>query len=170
MKHVVLSFFILSAWTVSRGQELLTISDTVNHFSIGVPVGWVYGVPHDRSVTFMAYKQTLNALNIARENFNIHIVHRGNKDLEKTYKEFLAVIGKANGFKIISEGDPVIKARKYKSLIETHKNPLNNEDLHNYVFFTNNNGEVLILTMVSASTNFEANRKLFDTIAMSLSY
>jgi hypothetical protein len=170
MKHIALIFFVLSSCKVSVGQELITIRDTINHFSIGVPVGWIYGVPTDKSVTFAAYRQKLNGPNWPKENFNINIIRRGDKDLEKTYKEFLAAIGKVNGFLIIDQADTVINGRRYKSLIETHINPLNNERLHNYVLFANNNGKILILTMVTTSSNFETFKTLFDTIALSLSY
>jgi hypothetical protein len=40
----------------------------------------------------------------------------------------------------------------------------------NYVLFTNKNGEILILTMVTTSENFEKFKTLFDSIALSLNY
>jgi hypothetical protein len=161
---------MLLTWAISYGQELVTIRDTVNHFSIGVPAGWKSGTPANKFVLFVAYRQPLNEQDLPIENFNINILHRQEVDLEKSYQQFLKSVGQAEGFKIIEEGNKMVNGRKYKTLIETHKNPMNNEDMHNHVLFTNNNGEILILTMVAASSKFEKVRELFDRIAISLSY
>src|SRR5688572_4754708 len=124
MKHIILSILIISTCTISFGQELVTIRDTVNHFAIGVPVGWRYGVPTDKSVTFIALRQKLNEQDLPRENFNINILHRDEIDLEKSFKEFLESVGKAEGFTVLEQGDKIIKNRKYKYLIETHRNKI----------------------------------------------
>jgi hypothetical protein len=170
MKQLTLSILILSTWTLGFGQELVTIRDTVNHFAIGVPVGWRYGVPADKSVTFIALRQKLNEQDLPRENFNINILQRDETDLEKSYASFLESVGRAEGFNIIDQGEKIIKDRKYKYLVETHKNKVSKEDMNNYVLFTNNNGAILILTMVTTSTNFEKFKGLFDSIGLSLSY
>jgi hypothetical protein len=170
MKYAAIIIFTLSAWTICSGQELATIRDTVNHFEIGVPVGWRYGVPADKSVTFMALRQKQTDEDVPRENFNINIVHRDETDLTKSYQQFLESIGKSEGFRIIEQGDKTIKNRNYKYLLETHKNRLSKEDMHNYVLFTNNGGEILILTMVTTSDNFTKFRDLFGAIGLSLLY
>ncbi len=169
MKYALI-FVLTIAWTTCVGQELVTIRDTVNHFEIGVPVGWRYGIPADKSLTFMALRQKLNDQDVPRENFNLNILHRDEANLNKSYGEFLESIGKADGFKIIEQGEKVIKDRKYKYLIETHKNRISREDMSNYVLFANNNGEILILTMVTTSEHFETFKSLFDSIAQSLRY
>jgi len=170
MRLLILIILILSTYTVTYGQELVIIQDTVNHFSIGIPVGWRYGIPTDKSVTFIALRQKLNDQDLPRENFNINILHRDEIDLEKSYKQFLESVGKAEGFKIIDQGDKIVRERKYKYLIETHKNKISKEDMNNYVLFANNEGEIHILTMVTTSDNFERFRELFDSIAKSLVY
>ena len=45
------------------------VRDTVNRFEIGVPIGWRYGVPINRSVAFMAVREAQNEqdfLSVAR--------------------------------------------------------------------------------------------------------
>ena len=42
--------------------------------------------------------------------------------------------------------------------------------MSNYVLFTNKDGEILILTMVTTSENFDKFKSLFDSIALSLTY
>jgi hypothetical protein len=170
MKYTIIIILTISTWTTCVGQELATIRDTVNHFEIGVPVGWRYGVPVDKSVTFMALRQKQNDQDVPRENFNLNILHRDEVDLNKSYGQFLESVGKAEGFKITDQGEKIIKNRKYKYLIETHKNKVSKEDMSNYVLFTNNDGEILILTMVTTSENFKKFKSLFDSIALSLSY
>ncbi len=169
-KHLLLFILILSSSAICFGQELIAIRDTVNHFEVGVPAGWRYGVPADKSLTLIALRQKQNDQDVPRENFNLNIIHRDEISLDLTYQQFLESIGKAEQFRIIEQGEKIIKERKYKYLIETHKNKISKEDMSNYVLFTNNDGEILILTMVTISANFEKFRPLFDTIALSLTY
>jgi hypothetical protein len=170
MKKLILSILFLASWTLTVGQELMTIRDTVNHFAIGVPFGWRYGVPADNSVTFIALRQKLDDQDFPRENFNVNILQMEETDLEKSFSDFLESVGQAEGFKVIEKGEKIIQDRKYKYLIEIHKNKISKEDMNNYVLFTNNNGEILILTMVTTSTNFEKYKTLFDSVGLSLSY
>ena len=160
----------LSICTASLGQELALVRDTVNDFEIGVPVGWRYGVPTDKSLSFIALRQKESDADVPRENFNINIVHRDETDLGKSYRQFLKSIGSAEGFKVIEQGDTTINGRSYKYLVETHKNSISREDMSNYVLFTNNKGKVLVLTMVTVAANFQRYRPLFDKVASSLRY
>lgn len=171
MKNFLLTFLIfVSIKTVSFGQELAILQDTVNNYQIGVPVGWKYGVPADRSLALMAFRQKQTEEDVPRENFNLNILRSDEISLDATYKKFLESIGTAEGFTIIEQGDTVINDRKYKYLIESHKNKYSKEDMHNYVLFTNREGTILILTMVTISPNFETYKALFDKIALSLHF
>ncbi|WP_162056484.1 hypothetical protein [Pontibacter pamirensis] len=156
--------------TASFGHELALVRDTVNNFEVGVPVGWRYGVPVDKSVSFIALRQKESGTDVPRETYNINIVHRAETDLDNTYRQFIENIESAEGFKIIEEGDTLINDRSYKYLIETHKNSISKEDMNNYVLFTNNKGKLLILTMVTISPNFQSYKPLFDKIASTLRY
>ena len=171
MKHVTLSIFsALFFSTVGFGQELVMVNDTINKFQIGVPVGWRYGIPKDNSVTFMALRQKTNESDKPRENFNINILHHKEVDFNESYTQFIASIGKTDGFRIIEQKDKVIGDRKYKYLLETHKNHVSQEEMTAYILFTNDNGEVLMLTMVTTTENINRYLLLFDRIAASLKY
>lgn len=160
--------FSLFVFRSVSGQELQIVRDTVHHFEIGVPVGWRYGALANNSIELVAYRQKLTDQDVSRENYNVNVLQKAEKDLEKSFIQFKESIGKAEGFKIIEQGDVLINETAYKYLIETHKNNISKEDMHNYVFFTNNEGKIYILTMVTVSSNFERFKDLFATIAGSL--
>lgn len=160
----------MCSWATSFGQELLMVRDTVNRFEIGVPIGWRYGVPINRSVAFMAVREAQNEQDFPRENFNINILNRDEVDLATTYGHFLESIGKTEGFKILEQGEKIVNDRKYKYLIETHKNKISKEDMTDYVLFTNDQGRILILTTVTTSENFEKFKNLFESIGLSLKF
>lgn len=168
----IILFLILNLYslTTSIGQELVMVRDTVNRFEVGVPIGWRYGVPFNRSVAFMAVREAQNELDFPRENFNINILIRDEVDLDTSYGHFLESIGKTEGFKILEQGEKIVNDRKYKYLIETHKNKISKEDMTDYVLFTNDQGKILILTTVTISENFENFKDLFESIGSSLKF
>jgi hypothetical protein len=170
MRYWIIIILTITTWSTCLGQELAIIRDTVNNFEIGVPIGWRYGVPEDNSVTFLALRKKQNDLDVPRENFNLNILYRDEVDLNKSFSQYLESVGKAEGFRILDQGERKIKNREYKYLIETHKNRISKEEMCNYVLFTNKNGEILILTIVTTSENFEKFKTLFDSIALSLNY
>lgn len=170
MKYTIIFILTIATWKTCIAQELQIIRDTVNHFEIGVPIGWRYGVPIEKTVSFMALRQKEHDQDVPRENFNINILHKNEVDLNKSYGDYLESVGKTEGFHIFQQGEKIIGDRRYKYLIETHKNKISKEDMSHYVLFTNNEGEILILTIVTTSANFEKFKPLFDSIASSLRY
>ncbi len=165
-----LFLFIYLLPSIGISQELIAISDTTNGFEIGVPTGWKYGIPKDKSLAFIAISQKTESNIAPRENFNINIVNVEGISAESSYQIFLKSIGKAEGFKILEEGEIKINGTTYKILIETHKNHLNQEDMHNFVVFTNKEGRSLILTMVTTSLRYKEYEPLFTKIMKSLKY
>lgn len=165
---LLISSFLLVQ--LSLGQELLIVKDTLNKFQIGVPVGWRYWGPQPNGSIFQAIRPKVDANDIPRENFNINIFHHKETDIDKEYINFINSISKREGFKIIEQKEINIKNRKYKYLIETHKNVKSHEDMTDCIIFTNNNGEILQLTMATISENFDKFKVLFDKIAESLEY
>lgn len=165
---VIFLYLFQSIWNNLSGQDLVLIQDTINNFAVGVPVGWKYGVPMDKSVTFVAYREKLDAQDIPRENFNINIFHGKEMDIDKSFNSFLEIIGAINGFKLLMKGEKIINGRKFKFLLETHKNQISNEDMTNSTYFTNDSGKILVLTMVTTSPNFDKYKELFETVALSL--
>jgi len=168
MKYTLIFILALFTFSICQAQELIKIRDTINHFEIGVPIGWKYGTPVNKSLAFMALRQKQSDDDQPRENFNINILSHYEIDLNKSYKQFLESIGQAKGFRILNQGDKIILNRKYKYLIEIHKNTITNENMTNYIFFTNDNGKILILTMVTISEKFEKFKETFDSISNSL--
>lgn len=170
MKQTLFFFLMLSIFSSTYGQELRTIKDSTNHYEIGVPIGWRSAILTNKSVSLVAIREKLNEQDVAKENFNIIILNKDEKDLEISFIQFKESLSKAEGFKVIEQGVEIIDNRKYIYLIETHKNKISKEDMHNYVFFTNNDGKILILTMVTTSSNFERFKVLYSTIGRSLKY
>lgn len=170
MKQTLFFFLMLSVFSSTYGQELRTIKDSINHYEIGVPIGWRSTILTGKSVSLVAIREKVNEQDVVRENFNIIILNKDEKDLEISFIQFKESLSKAEGFKVIEQGVEIIDNRKYMYLIETHKNKISKEDMHNYVFFTNNNGKILILTMVATSSNFERFKVLYSTIGRSLKY
>ncbi|WP_299701672.1 hypothetical protein [uncultured Pontibacter sp.] len=171
MKHALLSFLLLVSFgTAAFSQELFTVRDTVNGFEVGVPMGWRYGVPTDKSVDFIALRQKESEADVPRETYNINILQRSEQDLDRIFKEFLGSIGSAEGFRVIEQGDTTINERRYKYLIEAHKNKYSGEGMQNYVLLTNREDKVLILTMATISDNFPVFKPLFDKVASSLHF
>lgn len=171
MKKLILSLIILFPFfkTISA-QELVMITDSINKFQIGAPVGWSYLRPQENSTAFQAFRLKVDEDDKPRENYNIGFMQHKETDLNKEYKNFISAISKRTGFRIIDQKDKIINGRKYKYLIETHKNIITQEDMTDCILFTNNNGEILQLTMVTISENFDKYRSLFDRIAESLKY
>lgn len=171
MKHLILSLLIsISFLKTSFGQELVMITDTINKFQIGVPVGWRYFGAQPNSAAFLAIREKVDENDKPRENYNINIMHRKETDLDEEYRNFINSISKRDGFRIIEEKEKIINNRRYKYLIETHKNIKSQEDMTDCILFTNNNGEILQLTIATISGNFDKYQVLFDKIAESLKY
>lgn len=154
----------------SFAQDLLVYEDTVHHFTIGVPTGWKYGIPRDKSTSFLAGRKAKDSTDVARESFTVNVLYGKPADLNTSYKEFMGFIEKAPSFKILEQGEKDINGRHYKWLVETHQHPGNKEEVVNYVYFANSGKSLLILTMVSSTTAFKKYRELYDRIASSLKY
>ena len=169
IKNIPIIIIFLLGFHSSMAQELQKVRDTINHFEIGVPIGWKYGVPKNNSLAFMALREKVNADDMA-ENLNINILYRAGTDINTSYRQFLEARAGTNNFEIIEQKDKVIFDRKYKYLVENHKNKFNGISVTNVVLFTNSDGKILILTIISSSANYEKNKNLFDSIGNSLRY
>jgi hypothetical protein len=151
-----------------NGQSFITYKDTINRFSINIPVGWQYGVNTKYpSIVLLALRNPPNRIELSRDNFNINVIATSNKDLEKTFSDFLKYLPNNNKFKLIGTGDTSFNGMKFKWLIETHKNSNNDLQMHNYDFVTLKDGKAYILTLVTISSAFQTVKPLFDKIATS---
>lgn len=171
MKHLLLVVITtFSFLTASYGQELVLINDSINKFKIGVPVGWRYGVPEDKSAIFMAYRQKVDENDIPNEVVRINIFHHKETDLNEEYKNFIGSISQRKGFRILEQEDKLIGNRSYKYLVETHLNTISQEEMTDCILLSNDNGEILMLTLATKSVNINKYRQLFDKITNSLQY
>jgi hypothetical protein len=157
-------------FSVSFGQQLVLIKDTINKFQIGVPVSWRYGIPQDKTASFMAIRQKIDENDKPREVIRINIFHHQETDLDKEYKNFIGSISQRKGFRIIEQEDKFIHGRNYKYLVETHVSEDSQEEMTDCILLANNNGEILMLVMVTISENINRYRILFDRVAESIIY
>lgn len=167
MKYIlltVIAHFFISA----NGQSFITYKDTVNRFSIDIPVGWKYGTNKKfPDLLLIAQRTPLNQTDNSRDNFNINVIKTPAKTLEKTFNDFLGYLPDAKDYKLINTGDTTFNGVKFKWLIETHKNDNSDIQMHNYDFVTLKNGKTFILTLVTFSNSFDSVKSLFDKIASS---
>ncbi|MBX7107542.1 MAG: hypothetical protein K1X61_02740 [Chitinophagales bacterium] len=170
LQHLFFLIVMLLPMTSFAQEQLLVYEDTVNHFTIGVPQNWRYGIPKDKSTSFMAARKAKDSTDLVRENFSVNVLYNKPADLNTAYQQFLSAIQRAPEFKIVEQGEKDINKRHYKWLIETHKNQRTNETVYNYVYFANSGKSVLILTMVSSAQSFHKYRELYDLVAKSLKY
>ena len=171
MKHFLLIVStIFSLLTTSFCQELVPITDSINKFTIGVPVGWQYGVPIDKSANFMAKRQKVDENDIPSEVVRINIFQHKETDLNEEYKNFIKEISKRDGFKILEQQDKLIDNRKYKYLVESHLNAVSKQEMTACILLSNDNGKILMLTMLTKSESFDKYRQLYDRIAESILY
>ncbi|WP_153798508.1 PsbP-related protein [Foetidibacter luteolus] len=167
MRHLLLVLFTVFIIQAS-GQSFVTFKDTINHFSINIPTGWKYGVNKNYpAIKLLAYRTPLSKADTSRDNFNINIIETPNKNLDKTFEDFLKYLPDAKNFKLIDRGDTTFNGKKFKRLIETHKNEGSDIQMHNYDFVTFKDGKTYILTMVTFSYAFDTVKPLFDKIASS---
>jgi hypothetical protein len=149
-----LRYFLILFYSVfvikANGQSFVTYKDSINHFSINIPTGWKYGVNKNfPALKLIAYRIPLSQSDTSKDNFNINIIETPNKDLNKTFSDFLKYLPDAKNYKLISTGDTTFNGIAFKWLIETHKNDNNDIQMHNYDFVTLKNGKTYILTMVT---------------------
>ena len=167
MRYVLVTLFIFFA-NLSNAQSFVNYKDTINNFSINIPVGWKFGIPVKYpTIKLIAYRMPLNASDTSKDNFNINIIETSNLNLDKTYSRFLESLQRTDNFTIINQGDTLINGKSYKWLIETH-NEADLIKLHNYDFLTYYNDKTYILTLVTFSYRFASIKNMFLKIAESL--
>jgi hypothetical protein len=158
-----LVFFIVHA----NGQSFTTYTDTINRFSIHIPIGWKYGQNKNLpELKLIAMRTPSSQSDTTNANYNINIIETPNKDLEETFNDFLKYLD-AEDLKFIGIGDTILNGIKFKWLIETHKNSNSNILMHNYDLVTLKNGKTYILTMATFSHTFDTMKPLFDKVASS---
>lgn len=170
MLHNLLVLFTLFIFQ-AHGQSFVNYKDTINRFSIDMPTGWKYGVNKSYpEMILLAYRTPISKADTSRDNLNINTIKTPDKNLDKTFEDFLRYLPDAKDYKLIDKGAITFNGIKFKWLIETHRNESNNLQMHNYDFVTLKNGKTYILTMVTFSYAFETVKPLFDKIASSFAF
>ncbi len=167
--RIIFLLFLIFFSINSNAQSFVNYKDTVNHFSIDIPVGWRYGVSKNYpSIKLLAYRIPVSNTDTSKDNYNLNIIETPGLDLNKTYVSFLNSLKNTENFKLIDYGDTIINSIKFKWLIETHKNENDKIQMHNYDFVTYQNGKTYILTLITFSNRFEFIKPIFVKIASSL--
>ena len=74
MRKFIFIFFTVCIMK-TNGQSFVVYKDTVNHFSINIPVGWKYGINKNYpTVILLAQKTPLSPADTVRDNFNINVI------------------------------------------------------------------------------------------------
>jgi hypothetical protein len=151
---------------VSKGQSFVTYQDTINHFSISIPVGWKYMFPQKYpSIKLMVYRTPDSPTDTTRDTYNLNILHTPNLSLDETYAKFLTSLQGADSFNLIDSGDTTINGNTFKWLLETHTNQIGKMQMQNYVLVTYQHNKSYILTFATFSNRFEIVKSIFDTIS-----
>jgi len=168
MLKLVFAFLIVIS-IKAAGQSFSTYTDTLNNFSIDIPAGWEYGIDKNYpGIILIARRVPQSKSDTIRDNFNINTIETPGKTLDKTFADFRKYLLETENFKLMDMGDTVLNGRRFKWLIETHKDDVGgNVQLHNYNFVTIKNNKTYILTMVTFSYFFDTIKPLFDQIASS---
>jgi hypothetical protein len=168
MKIVIITLLVTLAIKVS-GQSFNDYKDSVNHFSIYIPVGWKYGLSKTQpTIKLIAYNVTTAQTDSLRFNYNINIIETPHTTLNDTYLNLLKYLSEVDNFKVIDSGQMVINNKDFKWLIESHKNVNAQVQMLNYDFISYQNDKTYVLTMVTFSKNFEYILETFWKIANSL--
>jgi|ERR1700722_833313 len=168
MKYFFICISLLIS-ILSHSQDIVIYKDTSNNFSIGVPIGWRYGLSKNfPSIKIIAQQTTPDSSDKLLVNYNLNIYNSSNSTFENAYDDFILSINKAKNFKIIDSGNTVINGINYKWIIETHENNLSPINMCDYVLMTYKDRICYILTLVAPEKKFEKYKPLFNKIAYSL--
>lgn len=171
MKYLLL-FITLFICTSAKCQTLYPYKDTVNHFNIGVPAQWHYGILKQfPTIKLFAYRVYLDSADKPHENFNVNIIDIPVAGPEAAYDTLIASLSRsAKDFRLIKQGDAEINGMAFKWCIESHKNIEEpDKEMCDYVYVTVANEKTYILTFVVFSKYFDQYRSLFEKIAYSFS-
>ena len=166
MKKTLILILTGMLCSFTYGQSFMNYKDTINHFSINIPVGWSYGKDKEPSgVKLIAHRTPIGKSDTARFSITINIIETPGKDLNKTFSDFLRYLPNIKNYKLIDTGDTTLNGIKFKWLIESHE--FDDTKHHNYDLVTLKDGKTYILTMVAFSQYFDIIKPLFNKIANS---
>ena len=155
----------------AAAQNLIPYTDTANHFSIGIPEGWLYkGSPQEPGIKMYAVRARAGKEDLLQENYNINIIPRANITLDITFNRLFKALSNSGDFNLVDSGSVTMNNKPFKWLIEKHKEktPLGTEaELVNYDFIAYQNSKTYILTLVAPAATFEKLKPLLKKVAES---
>jgi len=167
MKHgivVLILFFSLGSYS----QDLVPYKDTINLFSIGIPVGWRYGISKDYPSIKLFAQEAVAGSDGLLANYNINIFSTSDSTFDKVYTSFIQSLRSTKNFQLLDSGNATINEIRYRWIMETHENSQAPIKMCNYDFMTYKNRTAYILTFVAPQKVFDRYKKLFDKVANSL--
>jgi hypothetical protein len=168
MKKLVATFLLAGTLTSCFAQpgEFAKYKDSINHFTIGIPAGWRYGVNKTYpEIKLIAIRNARDSSDKPHENFNLNVIEQKNSSLDIQYEKLVNALRSTTDFSIAKSDTITINGQFFKWFIEEHKNSINALPMSNYVFVTFKNEKTYILTFVAFSTNFREYEALFLAIA-----
>jgi hypothetical protein len=169
MKQII-SWVLLLLPILGQAQDLAVYRDTVNNFSIGIPVGWTYGtLKNAPTIKLFAQQTNPDTVDHLFANYNLNIFKPHDSSFDDAYTTFISNITEAKKFLLVDSGRIRIHDVDYRWIVETHENA-NRASLimTNYVFMTYKNRTSYILTLVVPERRYQILKPLFDKIAQSL--
>src|SRR5258706_4379042 len=137
MRYILFPLMLTFTALFCSAQGFYNYTDTLNKFSIDIPVGWKYGTNKNfPNLKLLVFYQSKDSADLKRDNFNINIFEPVRKDLENAFSSLLQGIQSAVNFELIDTGNIAIKGREFKWLIERHDNQFTKVSMHNYTFVT----------------------------------
>lgn len=171
IKYLLALFLIIPSLTVSA-QDLVTYTDTTNHFSIGIPEGWRYMGSTEPSIKLIVRRPPAKGDTLV-ENYNINIIPWANINLEISFSRIYLGISEADNFKLVDSGSLAMNEKDFKWLIEHHTMTTPQgvrAELYNYVFVAYYNNHTYVLTMVAPVAAFEKHKPLLRKISESFKF
>lgn len=160
---MALSFLLIIQ---ANRQSFFHYKDSLNYFSIDIPIGWKYEVTKEQTgVLLLAYRTPSFKSDNSRHSVNINIINTPTKNLDKLFADFIKYLLNTQNYKLIATGDTTVNGTKFKWPIETYN--FADIQMHEYALVTVRDGKTYILTMVSFSGTFDTVKPLFDKIASS---
>jgi hypothetical protein len=167
MKKIIIYLLLLSSIR-SYSQELAVYRDTINKFSIGIPIGWRYGALKNAPSIKLIAQQVQTDSGKLLANYNLNIFNSSASTPKNAYSNYLSSISQLKNFKIVDSSNTIINGTAYKWIIETHQNSQTPISMCNYAFMTYKDGTCYVLTLVAPEAEFNRYKSLFDKVAQSL--
>lgn len=162
MKYLsIIVLIFMSTSTCIYGQDFKLYSDTANHFSIGIPAGWIVEPRLEEENNGLSVRLSDISGGGIVPSFHVNIIHYGNTTLEKYYQNFCRPFDSPNERReIIQEGDYKKNGVLYK-WIQTKAKPFGSRSL---IYYCYKNGSMYAISYAGDPPNFEKYVETFKSV------